>query len=136
MKRILLTVLLIAISLVLIVLSQVVLGGLFYYTNVEKGGVVTPIAEANYICNGGKTMSASFYKGKDQPVEPGQMPVPSGSAKLSLSDGRKFDLKQTISADGGRYANSDESFIFWDKGNTALVLENGAEKDYKGCHIK
>ena len=80
-------------------------------------------------------MQAAFYKGEEHAVEPGQPPVPSGSVKLVLSDGRSFDLAKTLSADGGRYANADESFVFWDKGDTALVLENGAEKDYKGCLI-
>jgi membrane-bound inhibitor of C-type lysozyme len=42
-------------------------------------------------------------------------------------------LPQTLSADGTRYANADESFVFWGKGNGALVLENGEEKNYIGC---
>jgi membrane-bound inhibitor of C-type lysozyme len=95
----------------------------------------SPIAQATYLCDGGKTIQAAFYKGEEHAVEPGQPPVPSGSVKLVLSDGRSFDLAKTLSADGGRYANADESFVFWDKGDTALVLENGAEKDYKGCLI-
>jgi hypothetical protein len=44
-----------------------------------------------------------------------------------------LDLNQTISADGARYANSDESFVFWSKGDGALVLENNVEKSYLGC---
>ncbi len=95
-----------------------------------------PIAQATYICDGGKTIQAAFYKGEGQTVEPGQPPIPSGSVKLILSDGRNLNLAQTISADGGRYANSDESFIFWDKGDKALVLENGTEKDYKECRAQ
>lgn len=94
---------------------------------------VAPIAQVTYICNGGKTIEAVFYKGESKPVEPGQPPIPSGSVKIVLSDGRNFDLPQTISADGGRYANSDESFIFWSKGDGALMLENNVEKNYTGC---
>jgi len=96
----------------------------------------SPIAQANYICDGGRTIQAAFYKGKEYAVEPGQPPIPSGSVQLILSDGRNFDLAKTLSADGGRYANNDESFVFWDKGDTALVLENGVEKDYKGCRVQ
>lgn len=92
-----------------------------------------PTAKANYACNEGKTISAAFYKGEQKPVEPGQMPTPSGTVKVTLSDGRNFNLPQTISADGSRYANSDESFVFWSKGNGALVLENNKEKNYIGC---
>jgi hypothetical protein len=44
-------------------------------------------------------------------------------------------LKQTISASGVRYANKDESFVFWNKGNGALVLENNVEKSYIGCVV-
>ena len=94
---------------------------------------LSPIAQATYICNGGKTIKATFYKGEPKAVRPGEMPIPSGSVKIVLSDGRNFELPQTISADGGRYANSDESIVFWSKGDGALLLENGVEKDYIGC---
>ncbi len=92
-----------------------------------------PSARVSYICNGYKTIKAAFYKGEPKPAVPGQPPVPTGSAKLVLSDGRSLDLPQTLSADGVRYANADESFVFWSKGNGALVLENNAEKSYIGC---
>jgi membrane-bound inhibitor of C-type lysozyme len=64
---------------------------------------------------------------------PGQPPIPTGVVSLRLSDGRALDLGQTISADGARYANPDESFVFWSKGDGALVLEKGVEKTYIGC---
>ncbi len=92
----------------------------------------SPIAQATYNCNDGKTVGASFYKGESKTVQPGEMPVPTGSVKIVLSDGRSFDLPQTISADGGRYANADESFIFWSKGDGAIVMENNVES-YTGC---
>jgi membrane-bound inhibitor of C-type lysozyme len=95
----------------------------------------SPIAQVTYICNGDKTIDAAFYKGEPKPVEPGEPPIPSGNVKIVLSDGRNFDLPQTISADGGRYANSDESFVFWSKGNGTLVLENNVEKNYIGCIV-
>jgi len=94
-----------------------------------------PIAQATYLCDGGKTIQAVFYRGEEHPVEAGEMPIPSGIVKIVLSDGRNFNLAKTISADGGRYANPGESFVFWDKGDTTLILENGSEKDYKGCLI-
>jgi len=93
----------------------------------------SPIAQVTYICNGDRTIDTAFYKGEPKPVQPGEPPIPSGSVKLILSDGRNFDLPQTISADGGRYANSDESFVFWSKGDGALVMENNVEKNYTGC---
>jgi membrane-bound inhibitor of C-type lysozyme len=96
---------------------------------------LTLITEVTYFCENNKTIKAAFYKGESKSVQPQEMPIPSGRVKLALSDGRNFDLAQTISADGGRYANGDESFIFWSKGNGAIVLENNAEKDYKGCIV-
>ena len=97
--------------------------------------VNVPIAQATYLCEGGKTIQAEFYKGQAYAVQPGEMPIPSGSVKLVLSDGRSLNLAKTISADGGRYANPDESFVFWERGESALILENGKEKDYKKCLI-
>ena len=90
------------------------------------------IASASYECKAGKTISAIFYKGQDEPVVSGQPPKPSGSVKISLSDGRDMTLSQTISADGGRYATPNESLIFWSKGNGAFVQENNLET-YSNC---
>ena len=86
--------------------------------------IIAPVNTVTYICTDGKTLTASFYKGKDKPIKKDEMPVPSGSLKLIFSDGRKMDLSQTISADGARYANNDESFVFWIKGNGARIYEN------------
>jgi len=104
-------------------------------SNPASTSSLTLVAEVTYVCENNKTIKAAFYKGEPKPVQPGEMPVPSGRVKLVLSDGRNFDLAQIISADGSRYANSDESFIFWSKGNGATVLENNIEKDYKGCIV-
>jgi len=93
-----------------------------------------------YACNDGKSLAATLYSGGPAPaVIPGQPPTPTGRADVVLSDGRTFTLSQTLSADGVRYSNGDpmvagdESFVFWSKGNTALVLENNVEKSYTGC---
>ncbi len=45
--------------------------------------------------------------------------------RLLLNDEREFVLPQVISGSGARYANSDESFVFWNKGNTSFIDENG-----------
>ncbi|MDD2677892.1 MAG: hypothetical protein PHN95_00530, partial [Candidatus Pacebacteria bacterium] len=52
------------------------------------------VAQVAYICNGDKTIDAAFYKGESKPVEPGEPPIPSGSVKIVLSDGRSFSLPQ------------------------------------------
>ena len=98
----------------------------------------TPINSVSYTCDNNKTIDAQFYTGDtttQAPVTPGQPPVPTGYVQLVLDNGDKMTLHQTISADGGRYANPDESFVFWDKGNGAMVLENNKEVDYTNCVV-
>ena len=41
---------------------------------------------------------------------------------------------QTVSASGARYANADQSFVFWNKGQTAFIEENG-KQTYSGCVV-
>lgn len=127
-------------------LILLIFGGLYFVyvsTLPEEGGVNTPIVvdqtpvlidRVNYICNEKKTIDAAFYESPATPAAAvGQPPTPNGEVKILLSDGRSFDLPQTISADGARYANADETFVFWGKGNGALVLEDNVEKSYIGC---
>jgi len=96
----------------------------------------SPEASVVYMCKGGRKIEAVFYKGEPLiSVVPGQPPVPNGEVDVKLDDGRTWKLTQTISADGSRYANSDESFVFWSKGDGALVLENSQEKTYTGCVV-
>ncbi len=66
--------------------------------------------KATFNCDAEKTIIAEF---KSEKVE------------LVLSDERKIELPQAISASGARFANSDESFVFWNKGDTAFIEENG-----------
>lgn len=95
---------------------------------------VQPVATALYACDGGKTIQAAYFVGTSTPpAGPGEPPTPGGSVQIRLSDGRSMTLPQTISADGARYANTDESFVFWNKGNGAIVLENDQETDYTNC---
>jgi uncharacterized protein len=79
--------------------------------------------KARFACAGGKSIEATFVNG------------PSTSVRLVLSDGRKMALPQAMSASGARYANKDESFVFWNKGNTAFI-EEGGKTTYEGCATK
>lgn len=54
---------------------------------------------------------------------------------LILSDGREQVVPRARSADGARYANADESFVFWNKGNGAFITEQGTTT-YDGCVTK
>ena len=59
----------------------------------------------------------------------------SDRVSLTLSNGRRITLPHALSADGARYANADESFVFWNKGNTAFIEEQGTTT-YSGCVTK
>jgi membrane-bound inhibitor of C-type lysozyme len=52
---------------------------------------------------------------------------------LKLSDGRQMTLPQVEAASGARYANQDESLVFWNKGRTAFIEEAGGLSTYIGC---
>jgi len=41
---------------------------------------------------------------------------------------------QAISASGARYANTDESIVFWNKGDTAFIQE-GDVTTYENCVV-
>lgn len=72
---------------------------------------------ALFVCDNNKKIGANF---KERGVA------------LALSDGRQIGIPQVISASGARYANQDESFVFWNKGNTAFITENGITT-YESC---
>lgn len=106
-------------------------------------GLGAPVASVNYSCDAGKTIAAQYFQGAEKPGQNGGPPSPGGKVLLDLSDGRNLTLKQTVSADGTRYSDGNpqagqgqagaESFVFWSKGKTALVLENNEQKSYLGC---
>jgi membrane-bound inhibitor of C-type lysozyme len=120
---------------ILIVIVIIVATALVIMRNGAKVQVVEqPVATVTYACNAGRTITAAYFQGANKPAtDPNLPPTPGGSVALTLSDGRIMTLAQTISADGVRYANTDESFVFWSKGNGVLVLENNVEKSYIGC---
>ena len=75
---------------------------------------------ARFACAGGKWIGATFVNGAGSHVD------------LALSDGRKLTLPQAMSGSGARYANADESFVFWNKGKTAFIEERG-KTTFDGC---
>jgi membrane-bound inhibitor of C-type lysozyme len=85
-------------------------------TGAEKatGSIINSVT---FSCSGNKTIHAVFFADKTE---------------LTLSDGRHLLLLQAISASGARYANTDESFVFWTKGNTAFI-EESHKTTFKDC---
>lgn len=66
------------------------------------------ISDVTYECENGGSAHAVFYADK---------------VTLMLSDGRTYNLPHVISGSGARYANDDESFVFWEKGPTVSITE-------------
>lgn len=125
----------IIILLVVILIVVAVVSGWWWYSK-QKAPTETAmslVGSASYLCQAGKTIDAKFYQGPAIAVKPGEMPIPNGSVSLKLSDGRSLTLPQTISADGIRYANADESVVFWSKGNGAFVTEANGAQTYSNC---
>jgi membrane-bound inhibitor of C-type lysozyme len=85
----------------------------------EKSAAVHRIS-ASFSCQGGRKIQAQFVTG----ARP--------SVTLTLSDGRHLILPQALSGSGARYANPDESVVFWNKGRTAFINE-GSKQTYSGC---
>lgn len=78
---------------------------------------------ASFTCEEGKTIQATFYPTDDMYVD------------LVLSDGKALTVPRATSASGARYAKSDESFVFWNKGDTAFITEDGATT-FSSCVIE
>ncbi len=79
------------------------------------------VSDVIFSCPDGKNIHATFRT--------------SQKVDLELSDGRSMTLPQVISASGARYANTDESFVFWNKGDGAFVEEHGTTT-FKDCAMR
>jgi membrane-bound inhibitor of C-type lysozyme len=80
------------------------------------------VSKVVFACMDDKTIDATFYTDR---------------VDLALSDGRSISLPQTMSGSGIRYANPDETFVFWSKGDTAFVTEGADETEtYSNCVTK
>ena len=74
----------------------------------------------SYSCDNDKSITVTFHLPQDD------------FTNVNLSDGRHLILGHVISADGARYANANESIVFWTKGVTAFVQE-ASTTTYSGC---
>ncbi|WP_136658379.1 MliC family protein [Nitratireductor sp. XY-223] len=114
------------------------LGGFAVCHPAHSAGAVPqmPVATDSYRCDGGKTLTAAYFDGAVKPpARQGQPPTPGGSVELTLGDGRTITLPQTLSGSGVRYANRDESVVFWSVGKGALLVESGAAT-YDHCMME
>lgn len=79
-----------------------------------NAGAEDPVSKVVFACKDDKTIDATFYADR---------------VDLTLSDGRSLSLPQTMSGSGIRYANADETIVFWSKGDTAFVTEGADETE-------
>lgn len=116
-------ILLLVAALILIIVGLLIIKSYKMQRHFSQTGVVpTPapsiIADVTYKCDDNKSIQAIYQPNR---------------VMLQLSDGRSIVVEQAISADGARYANSDESFVFWNKGDTAFIQE-GQSTTFADCN--
>ncbi len=105
-------------------------------SNVMPAETAKPINTVSYSCDQNKVLIAQYYEGPSTVAANG-MPIPGGHVVLTLANGSMMSVPQTVSADGARYANADESFVFWSKGNGAFVTEGANQtQTYTNCVVK
>lgn len=93
----------------------------------------SPVATVQYGCAEGKVLVAEYFNGPTRTAPDGR-PIPGGRVIVTLADGKKLILPQTLSGSGIRYANHGETFVFWSKGDTAFVEEGPNQTmTYKDC---
>ncbi len=115
---------------VLVIVAAIILG--MYLLNRPVQAPASPLDNAigvnmggqdsvyTFLCSDGKYITATFHIPEDVNVD------------IALSDGRTMSLPHALSADGARYANADESVVFWDKGTSAFIQEKGVTT-YDNC---
>ncbi len=80
------------------------------------------IKDAVFQCDEGKSIHAVFYE---------------RAVRIGLPEDPEVFLMSIISGSGARYANTDESFVFWNKGDEALIMrDNEMDLGFKNCKIK
>jgi membrane-bound inhibitor of C-type lysozyme len=134
-KKSLLTYLLASVILALLIIAT---GFLLYKNQQVQEQTESPVVtgQATYKCLDDHTVEAVFMTEGPMPESaPEQPPASNALVSLSLDGAQDILLPHAISADGSRYANDDESLVFWSKGNGAMVLQNGAESTYQNCIV-
>lgn len=97
-------IIIIAISIVILIFAMILI------KQVGEQEEKTQDINAVFDCPDGKSITTTFHLSDD-------------TVDIRLSDGRELTLPRAISASGARYA--DESIVFWNKGDSAFIEENG-----------
>lgn len=104
---------------VLLALIVLVFGYLWFTAETKTSEEISVVKEEDLVCTDGTEVNLKLLANEN--------------AIVTL-DGTPYELSLAISASGARYANADESFVFWNKGNESMVLVND-EVVYEGCRV-
>jgi putative hemolysin len=80
----------------------------------------------------GDVVQATFRCADDRSIEVVFSNGARNSASLAPSDGRSLSLPQGPSGSGARYASDGDRVVFWNKGDTAFLEEDG-RMTYRDC---
>lgn len=98
----------------------------FFGDKLPFGMKAEPISTARFFCDQDKTIQATFYEEEVELVLTDNFGAP-----------RTVTVPQIMSASGARYGNEDESFVFWNKGDTAIVQEGPQQQEtFSNCQAE
>jgi membrane-bound inhibitor of C-type lysozyme len=97
----------------------------FYKANVQRVAAPVDVSptpadiSVTFKCPNGYEIPATFNNS-------------AGTVTFMLPGQEEMTLPHAISADGAKYANADESMVFWNVGNSVMIMENGVTT-YENC---
>jgi len=118
-------------KIILIILVVVLIISLFYCYKINHTNII-PLQNASSDVTQNKVINSAVFKCSENKYI--QAVFLKDEVKLTLNEGKRINLSQVVSASGARYANEDESFVFWNKGDTAFI-EEGGKTTFKDCII-
>jgi membrane-bound inhibitor of C-type lysozyme len=109
------------ILLVLIGVVIVAAGAIFVFVTLPDRDMdtddVVVVHEETLTCTDGTVLGTQF--------------LANGNVVVTMNN-TPYELTRAVAASGERYANSDESFVFWNKGGESMIMVNGATV-HQGC---
>ena len=99
----------------------ILIGGLYFYSLYKNGEEGSEESYFIFVCPSGAEIRVNYEEG--------------GNLAVVQLEGKVYRLKIAVSASGARYANEDESVVFWDHQGEAMVLFND-EPTYEGCELQ
>lgn len=125
-------------NLIILILVLTLLGAWYVLVGREKLALESGpilIDTVSYLCDSDRVVSVAYFESRyATEAESNEIPKPTGSVEVSINGAASSTLAQTISASGIRYANEDESLVFWSKGDGAFIMRDGTiDPEYANC---